>query len=56
MYITNYQYIKIVVERLETANAVKNEANNIQISFGSIKSMYVSVAWPSWILSNQLIA
>ncbi|UIP92509.1 phage terminase large subunit [Wolbachia endosymbiont of Anopheles demeilloni] len=49
----DYQYIKVIAERLEAASA--DEARRIIFNMPprSMKSICVSVAWPAWILENQ---
>ncbi|MFP3027449.1 MAG: hypothetical protein ACEY3L_14855, partial [Wolbachia sp.] len=49
----DYQYIKVIADRLEAASA--GEARRIIFNMPprSMKSICVSVAWPAWILGNQ---
>ncbi len=49
----DYQYIKVIADRLEAAST--GEARRIIFNMPprSMKSICVSVAWPAWILGNQ---
>ncbi|MDR1139062.1 MAG: terminase [Rickettsiales bacterium] len=49
----NYQYIKVIADRLEAANASEVRRIIFNMPPRSMKSMCVSVAWPAWILGNQ---
>ncbi|QMV45811.1 phage terminase large subunit [Wolbachia pipientis] len=49
----NYQYIKIIADRLEASSAGEVRRIIFNMPPRSMKSMCVSVAWPAWILGNQ---
>ena len=49
----NYQYIKVIADRLEAASASEVRRIIFNMPPRSMKSMCVSVAWPAWILGNQ---
>ncbi|MDM8335084.1 hypothetical protein QUS22_01585 [Wolbachia pipientis] len=49
----DYQYIKVVADRLEAANVGKVRQIIFNMPPHSMKSICVSVAWPAWILGNQ---
>uniref|UniRef100_UPI00334055F8 phage terminase large subunit n=1 Tax=Wolbachia endosymbiont (group B) of Pilophorus perplexus TaxID=3066160 RepID=UPI00334055F8 len=49
----NYQYIKIIADRLEAASTGEVKRIIFNMPPRSMKSMCVSVAWPAWILGNQ---
>ncbi|TVS84978.1 terminase, partial [Wolbachia pipientis] len=49
----NYQYIKVIADRLEAASAGEVRRIIFNMPPRSMKSMCVSVAWPAWILGNQ---
>ncbi len=48
----DYQYIKVIAERLEAANAGEVRRIIFNIPPRSMKSICMSVAWPAWILGN----
>ncbi len=49
----DYQYIKVIADRLEAANAGEVRRIILNMPPRSMKSICVSVAWPAWILGNQ---
>ncbi len=49
----DYQYIKVIADRLEAANTGKVRRIIFNMPPRSMKSICVSVAWPAWILGNQ---
>ncbi|WP_411131420.1 hypothetical protein [Wolbachia endosymbiont of Tettigetta isshikii] len=49
----DYQYMKIIVDRLEAASASEVRRIIFNMPQRSMKSMCISVAWPAWILGNQ---
>ncbi|QCB62223.1 terminase [Wolbachia endosymbiont of Drosophila mauritiana] len=49
----DYQYIKVIADRLEAASAGKVKRIIFNMPPRSMKSICVSVAWPAWILGNQ---
>ncbi|MDG7056597.1 MAG: hypothetical protein LKM43_00350 [Wolbachia endosymbiont of Penenirmus auritus] len=49
----DYQYIKVIADRLEAASASKVRQIIFNMPPRSMKSMCISVAWPAWILRNQ---
>ncbi len=49
----DYQYIKVIADRLEAANVGKMRRIIFNMPPRSMKSMCISVAWPAWILGNQ---
>lgn len=49
----NYQYIKVIADRLEAASVGKVRRIIFNMPPRSMKSICVSVAWPAWILGNQ---
>ncbi|MDG7053538.1 MAG: phage terminase large subunit [Wolbachia endosymbiont of Alcedoecus sp.] len=49
----DYQYMKVIADRLEAASASEVRRIIFNMPPRSMKSMCVSVAWPAWILGNQ---
>ncbi len=49
----DYQYIKVIADRLEAANVGKMRRIIFNMPPRSMKSLCISVAWPAWILGNQ---
>ncbi|QOD37862.1 phage terminase large subunit [Candidatus Wolbachia massiliensis] len=49
----DYQYIKVIADRLEAAHVGKMRRIIFNMPPRSMKSMCVSVAWPAWILGHQ---
>ena len=49
----NYQYIKVIADRLEAACNGKIRRIIFNMPPRSMKSICTSVAWPAWILGNQ---
>ncbi|WP_264374203.1 MULTISPECIES: phage terminase large subunit [unclassified Wolbachia] len=49
----DYQYIKVIADRLEAASAGEVKRIIFNMPPRSMKSMCISVAWPAWILGNQ---
>ncbi|RDD35127.1 Transposase [Wolbachia endosymbiont of Cylisticus convexus] len=49
----DYQYIKVIADRLEAASAGEVKRIIFNMPPRSMKSVCVSVAWPAWILGNQ---
>ncbi|WP_265038388.1 phage terminase large subunit [Wolbachia endosymbiont (group A) of Hylaeus communis] len=49
----DYQYIKVIADRLEAANAGEVRRIIFNMPPRSMKSICMSVAWPAWILGNQ---
>ncbi|UID81121.1 phage terminase large subunit [Wolbachia endosymbiont of Drosophila innubila] len=49
----DYQYIKVIADRLEAANVGKMRRIIFNMPPRSMKSLCASVAWPAWILGNQ---
>ncbi len=48
----DYQYIKVIADRLEAANAGEVRRIIFNMPPRSMKSICMSVAWPAWILGN----
>nr|WP_223823161.1 hypothetical protein [Wolbachia endosymbiont of Drosophila innubila] len=48
----DYQYIKVIADRLEAASAGEVKRIIFNMPPRSMKSMCISVAWPAWILGN----
>uniref|UniRef100_A0A3B0IV60 Terminase large subunit gp17-like C-terminal domain-containing protein n=1 Tax=Wolbachia endosymbiont of Aleurodicus dispersus TaxID=1288877 RepID=A0A3B0IV60_9RICK len=49
----DYQYIKVIADRLEAASSGEVKRIIFNMPPRSMKSICVSVAWPAWILGNQ---
>jgi predicted phage terminase large subunit-like protein len=49
----DYQYIKVIADRLEAVSIGKIRRIIFNMPPRSMKSICVSVAWPAWILGNQ---
>ncbi len=49
----DYQYIKVIADRLEAASIGEVRRIIFNMPPRSMKSICVSVAWPAWILGNQ---
>ncbi|WP_265030001.1 phage terminase large subunit [Wolbachia endosymbiont (group A) of Philonthus cognatus] len=49
----DYQYIKVIADRLEAASAGEVKRIIFNMPPRSMKSLCASVAWPAWILGNQ---